>query len=139
MGKEVMATKEISEHIDRGKHTTTHRELIVTEKGILIDNPGMREVGITDAPDGLDITFEAITELSRQCKFSDCTHTNEMDCAVLEGLDNGEIDASSYDNYLRMEREKQHFELTVAEKRKKDKDFGKMVKEFKNRRNRNKY
>lgn len=139
MGMEVMATKEISKRIDRGKHTTTHRELIVTKNGILIDNPGMREVGITDAPDGLDMTFEAIVELAEQCKFSDCTHTNEMDCAVLEALDNDEIDASSYHNYLRMEREKQHFELTVAEKRKKDKDFGKMVKEFKNRKNRNRY
>ncbi len=139
MGMEVMATKEISERIDRGKHTTTHRELIITENGILIDNPRMREVGITDAPDGLDMTFEAITELAVQCKFSDCTHTNEMDCAVLEALDKGEINTSSYDNYLRMEREKQHFELTIAEKRKKDKDFGKMVKEFKNRKNRNRY
>ncbi len=139
IGMEVMATTAISARINRGKHTTTHRELIVTEKGILIDNPGMREVGITDAPDGLDMTFDAIIELSAQCKFSDCTHTNEIDCAVLEALSHGEIDRSSYENYLKMEREKEHFELTVAEKRKKDKDFGKMVKEFKKRKNRNTY
>ena len=139
MGMKVMATTAISERINRGKHTTTHRELIVTEKGILIDNPGMREVGITDAPDGLDMTFDAITEFSAQCKFSDCTHTNEIDCAVLDALDRGEIDRSSYDNYLRMEREKEHFELTVAEKRKKEKDFGKMVKEFKKRKKQSKY
>lgn len=139
MGMEVMATTAISERIHRGKHTTTHRELIVTEKGILIDNPGMREVGITDSSDGLDMTFDAIIELSAQCKFSDCTHTTEIDCAVLDALNRGEIDRPSYDNYLRMEREKEHFELTVAEKRKKEKDFGKIVKEFKKRKNRNTY
>ncbi len=138
-GKEVMTTGEISERIDRGKHITTHRELIVIENGILIDNPGMREVGITDSSDGLNITFDKIIEFSRQCKFSDCTHTIEIDCAVLQALNNGEIDKSSYENYLKMEREKEHFELTIAEKRKKDKGFGKMIKNFKKGKNLNKY
>ena len=139
VGKELMITGGISKSIDRGKHITTHRELIVTENGILIDNPGMREVGIADSTSGLEKTFETIVELSKDCKFKNCTHTTEIDCAVLEAVNKGEIDTDSYENYLKMEKEKEHFESTVAEKRKKDKDFGKMIKHFKKARKSNKF
>ena len=107
--------------------------LVLENGGILIDNPGMREVGITDSTGGLEITFETIVKLSADCKFNNCTRTTEIDCAVLAALDRQEIDESSYENYLKMEREKEYFESTVAEKRKKDKDFGKMIKNFKNK------
>lgn len=131
-GKELMKTNTISSSTNKGRHITSHRELTILENGgILIDNPGMREVGITDSKDGLEITFGKIMELSKVCKFKDCTHTSEIDCAVLEAVDAGEIDKSSFENFLKMEREKEHFELTVAEKRKKDKDFGKMMKNYK--------
>ena len=96
-----------------------------------MDNPGMREVGIADTSIGLETTFDVIIRFSLNCKFKDCTHTTEIECAVIAAVDSGEIDKSSYENYLKMEREKEHFESTVAEKRKKDKDFGKMVKTFK--------
>jgi len=99
--------------------------------GILIDNPGMREVGIADSTDGLEITFDTIIGLSKNCKFKDCTHTNEIGCSVLEALGKGEIDEASYDNYLKMEKEKAHFESSVAERRKKDKEFGKFLKNYK--------
>mgnify|MGYP003111646361 FL=1 len=139
-GKQLMKTNEISSSTNKGRHVTSHRELIVLENGgIIIDNPGMREVGIVDSTDGLDITFEAIIELSKDCKFKDCTHTTEVDCAVLKSVESGELDKSSYENYLKMEREKEHFESTVAEKRKKDKNFGKMVKQFKNLKKSNRY
>ncbi|MCB2208768.1 MAG: ribosome small subunit-dependent GTPase A [Bacteroidetes bacterium] len=139
-GKQLMKTNEISTSTNKGRHVTSHRELLVLENGgILIDNPGMREVGIADSTDGLDITFEAIVELSKNCKFKDCTHKTEINCAVLSALDNGEIDENSYENYLKMEREKEHFESTVTERRKKDKDFGKMVKNYKKDRKLNKY
>jgi ribosome biogenesis GTPase len=138
-GKELMNTGAISESIDRGKHVTSHRELIVLENGgILIDNPGMREVGIA-AANALKITFKALAELAEDCKFKDCTHVSETGCAVLAALDSGELDMASYENYLKMEREKEHFESTVAEKRKKDKDFGKMIKTFKKDRKSKKY
>jgi len=131
-GKQMMKTETISESTHKGRHVTTHRELLVLENGgILIDNPGMREVGITDSAGGLEITFEIITELSKECKFQDCTHTTETGCAVLAAVDKGEFDKSSYENYLKMEREKEHFESTVAEKRRKDKFFGKMMKKYK--------
>ena len=131
-GKQMMKTETISESTHKGRHVTTHRELLVLENGgILIDNPGMREVGITDSTGGLEITFEIITELSKECKFQDCTHTTETGCAVLAAVDKGEFDKSSYENFLKMEREKEHFESTVAEKRRKDKFFGKMMKKYK--------
>jgi len=139
-GKQLLKTNTISPSTNRGRHVTTHRELLVLENGgILIDNPGMREVGIVDSTDGLDITFETIVKLSKECKFKDCSHTTEIDCALKAALERGEIDKSSYENYLKMEREKEHFESTVAEKRKKDKDFGKMIKHYKKTRKSNKY
>lgn len=131
-GKEVMKTNSISSSTNKGRHVTSHRELLVLENGgIIIDNPGMREVGIADSKEGLEITFNAISDLSKGCKFKDCTHTTEVGCAVLKAVESGELDKSSYENYLRMEREKEHFESTVAEKRQRDKDFGKMMKNFK--------
>ncbi len=131
-GKTIMKTDIISQSTNKGKHITSHRELIVLENGgILIDNPGMREVGIADAESGLEITFDVIISLSESCKFKDCTHKNEIGCRVIEAVEKGELDKSSYENYLRMEKEKAYYESTVAEKRKKDKKFGKMVKNYK--------
>ncbi len=139
-GKSIMRTDTISRSTSRGKHVTSHRELIVLANGgILIDNPGMREVGIADSESGLEITFGRIVDLSQYCRFKDCTHTNEAGCFVLEAIEKGEIDKSSYVNYLKMEREKAHFESTIAERRKKDKEFGKFVKNYKKERNRKKY
>jgi len=127
-----MRTDAISLNTNKGRHITSHRELIILENGgILIDNPGMREVGIADSGSGLEITFEQIISLSQNCRFKDCTHTREMGCAVLKAVENGEIDNASYENYLKMEKEKAHFESTVAERRGKDKEFGKMMKNYK--------
>jgi ribosome biogenesis GTPase / thiamine phosphate phosphatase len=95
---------------------------------ILIDNPGMREVGITDGAGALESVFDRIFELAAECGFSDCTHTSESGCAVLEALEHGEVDQAAYDNFLKMKREKAHFEATVAERREKERRFGKMVK-----------
>ena len=140
LGKQLMRTSAISVGSSRGKHVTSHRELQVLENGgILIDNPGMREVGIADSTDGLETTFETILEFSNNCKFKDCTHTTEIDCAVVAAIERGDINRSSYENYLKMEREKNHYESTIAERRKKDKDFGKMVKNYIKNKNQNKY
>ncbi|WP_299664486.1 ribosome small subunit-dependent GTPase A [uncultured Polaribacter sp.] len=139
-GENRMKTDTISTSIDRGKHVTTHRELIPMVNGaILIDNPGMREVGITDSSGGLESTFERIYDLTQNCRFSDCTHTSESGCAITSALENGQIDKSYFENYLKMEREKEHYESTATEKRKKDKDFGKMINQYKKTRKSNKY
>lgn len=139
-GRTIMRTYAISKSTNKGRHVTTHRELIVLDNGgILVDNPGMREVGIVDTAQGLETTFDRIVGFSQNCKFKDCTHTNETGCSVLEAIEKGEIDKSSYENYLKMEREKVLFESSVAERRKKDKDFGKMVKNYKKDMNKKTY
>jgi len=131
-GKELMKTDSIGSRTNRGLHITSHRELIVLKNGgILIDNPGMRGVGVTDAEGGLEATYAKIIELSQNCKFNDCKHLHEKDCAVLEAVKRGVIDRASYENYVKMEKEKTHFASTLAEKRKKDKNFGKMIKRYK--------
>ncbi|WP_294068006.1 GTPase RsgA [Proteiniphilum sp. UBA1028] len=125
---------------NKGRHVTSHRELIILENGgILVDNPGMREVGIADSTSGLEITFDLIIKHSKNCKFKDCTHTNEKGCSVIEAVEKGEIDEASYENYMKMEREKAHFESSVADRQKKDKDFGKMIKNYKKDINKKKY
>ena len=131
IGEELMYTGEISENIDRGKHVTTHRELIVSEHGILIDNPGMREIGITDATEGFEMTFDEVLNLSQDCKYNNCTHTNEDGCSVLRALDKGELNSQTYENFLKMKKERIHYESSAAERKKKGKDLGKLIKNMK--------
>jgi ribosome biogenesis GTPase / thiamine phosphate phosphatase len=131
-GKTLMQTGTISLSTEKGRHITSHRELVVLETGgILIDNPGMREVGIADSATGLAITFDSIVGLSKGCRFKDCTHTTETGCSVLKAVEEGEIEKASYENYLKMEKEKTYFESTVADRRKRDRKFGKIMKNYK--------
>ena len=127
-GDYLMETGEINQQIERGKHVTSHRELIVLDRGILIDNPGMREVGMTQVSEGLEKTFDDIANLARECKFHDCTHTSERDCAVLHALEHGELDPEKYANFMKMEKERMYFESDALERKKKDKDLGKLIK-----------
>lgn len=139
IGKNVMSTGEISQSIDRGKHITTHRELIVLKNGILIDNPGMREVGITDTSNGLESTFENIVALAKACKYRNCRHTNEKGCEIQSAIESGKIDSDSYANFLKLEKERVFFDSSVEEKKKKDKNLGKMIRDVQKQRKRNKY
>jgi len=137
-GKALMKTGSISNSTSKGKHITSHRELVLLDTGgILIDNPGMREVGIIDTTDGLSMTFDLIITISQSCRFNDCTHTMESGCAVIEAVEKGDIDRNAYNSYLKMEKEKKHFESSVAERRKKEKTFGKMIKNYKKIMNKN--
>ena len=138
-GKTLMETGAISESIDRGKHVTTHRELIPMEHGILIDNPGMREVGITHHEEGLEMTFDEITSIAAECKFSDCSHQTEAGCAVLKAIDEGVIPISAYENFMRMERERQFLESDSLERKRKEKSLGKMYKRVQEQRRKNKF
>ncbi|MFH1057499.1 MAG: ribosome small subunit-dependent GTPase A [Pseudomonadota bacterium] len=134
-GRDLMRTDDISQSSHKGRHVTSHRELIVLDNGgMLIDNPGMREVGVTARDEGLETTFSAIFSHAPHCKFQDCTHANETGCAVIAALNRGEIDAKQYESYLKLTREKAHFDSSMAERRKKDKDFGKMLKSYKKER-----
>jgi ribosome biogenesis GTPase len=137
---ERMKTGAISEGIDRGKHVTTHRELVPLVNGaVLIDNPGMREVGITDRAGGLETTFEQIYALAEACKFSDCTHTSEIGCAVLAALDAGELEEEVLEHFYKMENEQAHFTSTVLERKTKDKQLGKIYREAKQYRKKHKF
>lgn len=139
-GKDIMRTDAISVSTNKGRHVTSHRELtVLSSGGILIDNPGMREVGIADSQSGLEITFDLIAEISQNCKFADCTHTGEIGCAVHAAIENGDIDQTSYENYLKIEKENAYFESTVVEKRQKDKEFGKFMKNYKKDIKKNKF
>lgn len=131
-GKEIMKTDSISSSTNKGRHVTSHRELHLLENGaILIDNPGMRELAIVDDGRGLETTYDRIFSLAGHCRFADCTHTSESGCAVIAAVNSGDLDSNSYTNFLKMEKEKAYFESTAADRRKKDKDFGKMLKNYK--------
>jgi ribosome biogenesis GTPase len=140
IGADVMNTDAISDNIDRGRHVTTHRQLVVLQTGgVFIDNPGMREIGLTESSEGMEVTFEAILSLANQCKFNDCKHQREKDCAVQLALESGEIDESTFKNFIKLEKERAFFESSIEEKRKLDKTFGKMVKRVKKLRKNNKF
>ncbi|MCL4137185.1 UNVERIFIED_CONTAM: hypothetical protein GTU68_031511 [Idotea baltica] len=138
-GTKRMNTGEISKSIDRGKHVTSHRELVVLENGILIDNPGMREIGITDASEGIEMTFDEIIYLAKDCKFSDCSHTNENGCAILVAIENGDLNSESYANFLKMEKERAFFESSIIERKQDHKNLSKLIRLSQKRRNKNKY
>jgi len=139
--KELFKTQPIREKDGRGKHTTTKRELIILENGaIIIDNPGMRELGVISDETGLGSTFNEIDELSAQCRYKDCTHTVETGCAVLGAVERGEISEERYNNFIKIYKESLYNEMSYIDKREKDKKFGKYVrsvmKEIKNKKGR---
>lgn len=132
LGEELMKTKEISSSTGKGKHSTTHRELFILDNGsMVIDNPGIREVGMSDSADSVDDVFDEISALSSGCRFPDCTHIHEPGCAVLAALGSGEIDGGRYENYLKLKKEAAHYSMSALEKKRKDRSLGKLVKNFK--------
>ena len=115
-GREIMQTGGIREEDSKGRHTTTHRELIELDGVSLIDTPGLRELGMIDAEEGIACTFADIAELVRQCAFSDCTHRNEPGCAVREALENGTLSAERWKMFSRLEKENQWSKVRKNEK-----------------------
>jgi len=106
LGSERMATRETRDKDGKGRHTTTHRELIVLPGGgVLIDSPGIREVGMMVGEEAIEATFEDIAELAASCRFGDCTHTSEPGCAVIAAAEAGELDPDRLANYHRLRRE----------------------------------
>ena len=101
-----MKTSEIREDDDKGRHTTTYRKLIDLPNGVtIIDTPGMREVGMANAQDGIDETFSDIVELESRCKFSNCRHDTEPGCAIKAALSSGELSLERYELYKNLGRE----------------------------------
>ena len=131
-GKQLAATREIREQDSKGRHTTTHRELHrLPDGGLLIDVPGMRELRVADIEDSLGTVFEDIALLAKQCQFTDCQHVAEPGCAVLQAVAENSLDSRRLASYQKLQRENALATATVAEKRARDRDFGKMVKQTK--------
>ena len=138
--KNILRTGSISDSTNKGRHITSHRELFVLDNGaIIIDTPGMKELGIIENEVGIRTTFEEIYNLSLKCKFPDCTHTVESGCAILEAIDKGAIDNGTVANFRKIQREQMRFQTSVAEKRKKEREFGKMAKEIMKEKKKNKF
>ncbi|HEX5169785.1 MAG TPA: ribosome small subunit-dependent GTPase A [Cyclobacteriaceae bacterium] len=139
--KDVQHIAGTSASTHKGKHTTTTRELFQLDNGsLIIDTPGMREFGVTfeDGQDSYDL-FPAIRQFAPQCRFADCKHVNETGCAVLTALDNGELDEEVYGSYLKLMKEQRRFEIRVEDKKRINRQFGKMTKEAKSHRKKYKY
>lgn len=132
LGKDTIKTERISIASGRGKHVTTARQMYFLESGgIVIDNPGMREVGMADAGTGIERQFDEITALAARCKYIDCTHVHEPGCMVRAAVEAGTLREAQYSNYLNLKKEAKYYEMGKLEKREKDRQFGKFIKRAK--------
>lgn len=137
-GEKIMDINGIREDDSKGRHTTTHRQLIMLSNGsMIIDTPGMRELGMWDVSEGLSKSFADVEQYIGKCRFRDCKHENEPGCAVLEAIKNGELDIERFESYKKIKaeaknsedkadflRQKQQWEKSLRiwdKKRKKDK------------------
>jgi ribosome biogenesis GTPase / thiamine phosphate phosphatase len=128
IGSDALAVKEVSA-TGEGTHTTTRRQLIVLDTGVMfIDTPGMRELGLLAAGEGVDKGFEDIIGLSASCRYADCSHTQETGCAVLAAVSRGELSGERYSSYMKLKKESDFYEMSYLEKRNKDKAFGRFIK-----------
>ena len=129
MGREAFETSPVREKDGKGRHTTARRQLIVLDSGsMLVDTPGIRELGNIDAGTGIGEIFADIQELAAGCRFNDCTHTGESGCAVLAAVESGDLNEDRYRSYLKLRKESEFHQMSYAEKRDKDRKFSKYVK-----------
>jgi len=110
-GGEIMDVNGIREDDSKGRHTTTHRELIMLKNGVMIiDTPGMRELGMWDVTEGLSEAFEDVEKFIGKCRFRDCKHENEPGCAVRKAIENGELDLARFESYKKLKSEAKYRE-----------------------------
>lgn len=103
LGEERMATQAIRETDDQGRHTTSHRQLVLLPGGgMIVDTPGVREVGLIDADEGLSVVFDDIERLAEACRFNDCSHANEPGCAVRGALESGALDPDRWAHFQKL-------------------------------------
>lgn len=133
----LMKVNELRNNLDKGRHTTTHKQMfILPNGGLIIDTPGIRELQLWDAEDGISQCFSDIEELAQHCRFGNCLHNNEPDCAVQNAVNNGLIDAQRLENYHKMQKEQEYLssrQTQSAAKVEKDKwkSIHKQIKYFK--------
>ena len=124
-----LKTHSVREKDGKGRHITTRRQLIKLKNGaMIIDTPGMRELGNFAVDTGIYGTFDEITELSNQCRYNDCSHTQEQGCSILAALKDGIISQERYQSFIKLNKESAFYEMSYLDKKRKDKKFGKFVK-----------
>jgi len=132
LGWDAFKTNAVRENNGKGRHTTARRQLIVLDQGaMLIDTPGMRELGSIGVAAGMDKSFSDILELSESCRFADCTHTSEVGCSLLMAIGSGELSEERYQSYMKLVRESEYHQMSYVEKRRKDRKLGQFFKSAK--------
>lgn len=131
IGQDAFDTKAVS-GTGEGTHTTSRRQLIVLSQGaMLIDTPGMRELGLLGVSDGFIQGFEDIHLLSENCHYANCIHEHESGCAVRAAVRSGELNEDRYSSYIKLKKESEYYEMSYLDKRKKDRAFGRFIKSAK--------
>lgn len=131
-GQELLKTQSIREDDSRGRHTTTHREIVLLpEGGLILDTPGMRALSLWEAGTGMEVMFGDIEELIASCRFHDCRHGNEPGCAVREALRSGKLERKRWESWQKLQRELEHLEAKKDSKvRLREKQWGKQIAKF---------
>jgi len=129
IGRDVFETNTVRASDGKGRHTTARRQLVILEQGaMLIDTPGMRELGNIGVSTGLEESFADIGDLAKKCRFANCTHTQEAGCALLAAIENGTLRSDRFQSYMKLMKESEYHELSYLEKRRKDRQFGQFIK-----------
>jgi ribosome biogenesis GTPase len=129
LGREQFETTPVREKDGRGRHTTARRELTILDNGaLLIDTPGLRELGMKAVSESIDDNFSDIITLSESCRFKECIHVAEPGCAIVAAIQEGSLDLQRFQSYVKLMKKSAFHEMSYAERRKKDKRFGRLVK-----------
>lgn len=141
METNIQTTGAVSSFNSKGTHTTTTRDLFRLPNGsLMIDTPGMRELGMTNNEGEFNRSlFPAIDEFAQACRYADCKHMGDAGCGVTAAVRSGKLDEKIYESYLKLMKEQNRFEIRIEDKKRIDKQFGRMTKEAKNHRRKNKY
>ena len=132
-GHEIMQTSEIRQEDSKGRHTTTTRQLIMLSSGtMVIDTPGLRELGMLDTTTGIDKTFADVEKYIIGCKYSNCTHTSEPGCAILEAIADGKLTFERYNSYIKLKSEAEYIKDSESYIKSKKEKFKQIAKQNKN-------
>ncbi len=131
-GEELLKTQSIRNDDSRGRHTTTHRELVLLPGGgLILDTPGMRTLSLWEADTGMDMMFGDVEELTALCRFHDCSHQREPGCAVIEALKDGRLEQKRWESWQKLQRELAHLEAKKEGKlRLQEKQWGRQLSKF---------
>ena len=137
LGVGSLATGEIRKKDGKGRHTTTARSLhLLPSGGVLVDNPGIRELQLPACEDGLMDLFEDVVRISTGCRFSNCNHVGDAGCAVVAAVESGELNQRRYTNFQKLNAEQAHNSRTLAERRERDRKMGRFYKSIINNKRR---